>query len=52
MLIYPICIAFDSNGEMIVVGVSWYFKGIIISNGTVYEPETADHKSTYASVSL
>ena len=27
MLIYPICVAFDidGHGEMIVVGVKWYF---------------------------
>ena len=30
MLIYPICIAFDSNGEMIVLGVNKYFSGMII----------------------
>ena len=30
MLMYLICIAFDSNGEMIVVGVNKYFSGMII----------------------
>ena len=30
MLMYPICIAFDSNGEMIVVWVNKYFSGMII----------------------
>ena len=52
MLIYPICVAFDSNGEMIVVRVNWYFYGMIISNSTVYGLETADRKTTYSSVSL
>ena len=47
MLIYPICVAFDidGHGEMIAVGVNWYFQEMIISNGTVYGPETADSKT-------
>ena len=47
MLIYPICIAFDSNGETIIVGVNRYLKGMIIPNSTAYGPETADSKTVY-----
>ena len=52
MLIYPICIAFDSNGEMIVVGVNKYVSGMVISNDTVYGLETTVHKTTSASASF